>query len=135
MSKNNEVMEVEKQEVAPAEGTERMSNRRLFSPRTDIFEKNDQVIVVADMPGVDEKSINVDIEKNVLTINGKVGNEEYPNHSLMYREYEVGDYQRKFTLSNEIDIDKIEAKMKDGVLQLFLPKISPTMKKIDVRMG
>jgi len=133
MAKNSEVMEVEKQELTPAEGTERLSSQRAFIPRSNIYETNDRVILFADMPGVDAKSVDVQVEKNILTINGSVNPEMIDKHTLAYAEYEVGDYQRRFTLSNEVDISKIEAMVKDGVLRLNLPKIVPTTKKINVK--
>ena len=135
MAKTSEVMEVEKQEVTPAEGAERLSNRRSFMPRCDIYEMEDKVFVVADMPGVDKDSVDIQVEKNTLTIDGKVMSEDDNKYSLAYSEYEVGDYQRRFTLSNEIDITGIEAKVKDGVLRLYLPKIIPSSKKVAVRAG
>ncbi len=133
MAKNTEVMEVEKQELTPAEGTERLSSQRAFIPRTDIYETNDKVVLFADMPGVDAKSVDVQVEKNILTINGSVKPETFDKHSLAFAEYEVGDYQRRFTLSNEVDVSKIEAMVKNGVLRLNLPKIVPTTKKITVK--
>jgi HSP20 family protein len=135
MAKTNEVIEVEKQEVAPSEGAERLSNRRSFMPRCDIYEMEDKVFVVADMPGIDSESVDIKVEKNILTIDGWVAPEEDDKHSLAYSEYEVGDYQRRFTLSNEIDITHIEAKVKDGVLRLYLPKVIPSSKKVIVRAG
>jgi len=133
MAKNSEVMEVEKQELTPAEGTERLSSQRAFIPRTNIYETNDRVVLFADMPGVDAKTVDVQVEKNVLTINGSVNPETFEKHTLAYAEYEVGDYQRRFTLSNEVDVSKIEATVKDGVLRLNLPKIAPTTKKVTVK--
>ncbi len=130
-----EVMEVGKEEITPSEGTERLSNRRAFIPRTDIFESDDSVFLTADMPGVDEKSVDINIEKNTLIISGSVAEQPMDKHGLMYAEYEVGDFQRRFTLSNEINVNKIEAKMKDGVLRLVLPKLTPTTKKIAVKAG
>jgi len=126
-------MEIEKQEVTPVEGAERLSNRRSFIPRCDIYEMEDKVFVVADMPGVDSNSVDIQVEKNILTINGQVPVDQDDKHSLAYTEYEVGDFQRRFTLSNEIDINSIEAKVKDGVLRLYLPKIIPSSKKVVVR--
>jgi len=135
MAEKEKILEIEKKEVTPLEGTERMSSRRTFIPRTDIHETEDKVFVIADMPGVDEKSIDINVEKNTLTINGTVDPEVINNHALVYAEYEVGDFHRKFTLSNEIDVDKIEAVVKDGVLRLYLPKVGPSTKKIAVKAG
>ena len=135
MDNKTELMEVSKPELTTVEGAERLSNRRVFIPRTDIYETDDKVFLVADMPGVDEKSIDINIEKNVLTISGKVPEEKMEKYSLLFAEYESGDYQRRFTLSNEVNVDKIEAKVKDGVLRLVLPKLTPATKKIPVKAG
>ncbi|HEY3320058.1 MAG TPA: Hsp20/alpha crystallin family protein [Planctomycetota bacterium] len=119
---NNEAQTIEKREAQTPEGVERMSARRVFMPRADICEIDDGIVVLADMPGVDEKTVDITLEKNVLTISGRVEVEEPKNHNLVYAEYEVGDYQRVFTLSDEIDRDGITAVVKNGVLRLVLPK-------------
>jgi HSP20 family molecular chaperone IbpA len=86
------------------------------------------------MPGVDENSVDITLEKNILTINGYVEAETPENYSLAYAEYEVGDYQRSFTLSNQIDFEKIEAAVQQGVLRLRLPKAGPAKaRKITVK--
>jgi len=120
--KDLQVQDVEKQEVAQVNGTERTRARTAFVPKVDIYEVAEDIFVVADMPGVDENAIEVMVEKNVLTIDAYVEPEESDTYSLAYAEYEVGDYHRRFTLSNEIDQNKIEALVKDGVLRLRLPK-------------
>jgi HSP20 family molecular chaperone IbpA len=121
-----------KQEVVS--GAERTRARKAYIPRVDIFETENNIVVVSDMPGVDENSIDITLEKGVLTINGWVEPTQPDNYSLAYAEYEVGDYQRSFTLSNEVDQDNIQATVKDGVLRLQLPKIGPAKaKKIAVR--
>jgi len=132
--KNLQVQDSEKQEVATVNGAERTRARRAYVPRVDIYETNDDIFAVADIPGVDENSIEITLEKDVLTINGYLDPEESETHNLAYAEYEVGDYQRSFKLSNEIDQSKIEALVKDGVLHVRLPKAGPAKaKKIDVR--
>ncbi len=121
----NALQEVKKQEVEVMEGTERSRSVKAYVPRVDIYETDEAVHVVADMPGVDEKSVDITLEKNVLSIYGEVNPDKPENYSLAYAEYEMGDYERKFTLSDEIDRDKIEASVKDGVLRLTLPKAGP----------
>jgi HSP20 family protein len=74
------------------------------------------------MPGVDEKTVDVELEKNILTISGHVEGGVVKDWALAYSEYEVGDYERVFTLSDEIDRGKIKATVKNGVLHLDLPK-------------
>jgi len=132
--KELQVQEAEKQEIEGSEA-ERTRDCPAFTPRADIYEANDRIVIVADMPGVDEMSVDITLEKNVLTINGYVEPVEPEGYALAYAEYRVGDYVRSFTLSNQIDQEKIEATLKDGVLHLTLPKIEPTSKKIAVKAG
>jgi len=136
MADETKNLEIKKEEVTTAEGTERTRERRAFVPRATIYETDEEVVVVADLPGVDEKSVDLMLEKNELTINGTVEWEAPEGYTLAYAEYEVGDYQRKFIVSNEIDRDNIEAVVKDGVLQLKLPKaMVAKTRKVAVRAG
>jgi HSP20 family protein len=132
-NKELQTQEVEKQEIT-TNGAERTRARKAYVPRADIFETRDAVVVVADMPGVDENSIDITLEKGVLSINGFVEQDQPDNYSLAYAEYEVGDYFRRFTLSNEVDQENIQATVKNGVLRLHLPKVGPAQaKKISVK--
>ena len=135
MTNENElqVHDAEKQEIDETEA-ERTRDRKGFVPRSDIYEDGDHIFIVADVPGVDENSLEITLEKSVLTINGYVEPQAPEGYALAYAEYEVGDYQRSFKLSNQIDLDKIEATVKDGVLRLHLPKVGPAQaKKIAVK--
>ena len=129
-----QVQETEKQEIDES-GAERTRAGACFVPRADIYETNEGIVVLADMPGVDEESIDITLEQNVLTINGYVASQRPEDYSLAYAEYRVGDYQRRFTVSDQIDKDNIGATMKDGVLRLHLPKAEPSTKKISVKAG
>ena len=113
--------EAEKQEIAEGD-VERTRARRCYVPRTDIYELGDDVFLAVDMPGVDDKSVDITLERNVLTINGYVDPVFPENYQMAYAEYDVGDYQRSFKLSDDVDRDRIEATVKDGVLRLRLPK-------------
>jgi HSP20 family molecular chaperone IbpA len=127
---------VEKQEVEVVEGTERTRPGKAYIPRADIYETNDELVIVADMPGVAENSLDITLEKNVLSIKGFVDLPTPDNYSLAYAEYEVGDFERNFTLSNELDRENISAKVKNGVLYVYLPKAAPAKtKKITVNAG
>lgn len=117
-----QTQEVEKQEVQSSDGSERTRATRAYVPRVDIYETDNEIKLVADMPGVNEESLDITLEKNVLSIDGYVNSIAPSNYNLAYAEYDEGDYHRRFTLSNEIDQDKIEASMKHGVLHLTLPK-------------
>jgi HSP20 family molecular chaperone IbpA len=130
-----QVQEVEKREVEES-GAERTRSQRAFVPYADIYETGDEIVVVADMPGVSEETVEITLEQDVLTINGYVEPTPPEGHSLAYAEYDVGDFVRSFRVSNEIDRDGIEATLKDGVLQLHLPKAGPAKtKKISVKTG
>jgi len=133
-SKELQTLEAEKQEVETVEGVERTRARRAYVPRVDIYETDDAIVLLTDVPGVDQKSMDITLEKNVLTINGYVDAKDPDNYSLAYAEYETGDFERSFTLLEEIDRDKIEATVKDGVLRLYMPKAGPAKtRKITVK--
>jgi HSP20 family protein len=130
-----QVQETEKREVAETDA-ERTRDRLAFVPRADIYETDDEIVVVADMPGVDENTVDIALENNVLTINGYVEMEQPEGYSLAYAEYRVGDYQRALSLSDQIDQEGIEATVKDGVLRLHLPKITEArVKTIAIKAG
>lgn len=131
---SDQIMEVEKNEVTTAETTERTRDTRCFVPRADIYEVDDHVVILVDVPGADESSIDINLEKNILTINAFVEPVFLEDYAPAMTEYEVGDYTRSFRLSNEIDRDKIEATVKDGVLRLSLPKAGAALnRKINVK--
>lgn len=132
----SEVMGTAKHEDKPTEGTERTRSRRVFRPRTDIIETDKAILIVADMPGVDENSTDIRVEKHVLSIEGRVNWQMPVSHQEIYSEYEVGDYHRAFTLSEEVDADRIEAQITHGVLRLTLPKAAPPeARRITVKAG
>ena len=125
-----------KQESAAPNGTERIQARKVFVPVVDIVETDQALLLISDMPGVDEKGVDVTVEKNILTISGRVESEIPNGYKLSYEEYGVGDYERSFTLPNEIDRDGIQATMKDGILKLTLPKAKQAVaKKVTVAAG
>jgi HSP20 family protein len=130
------MQEMEKQEITAPEDTERTRDCQCFVPRADIYEVDDQIVVVTDVPGASEESIEITVEKNVLTINAYVDPVKHEGYALTWAEYEVGDYQRSFRLSEEIDRNKIEATIKDGVLRLYMPKAKEAQaRKISVKAG
>ena len=93
-----------------------------FQPTVDIFETKDELVLVADMPGVPADALNVHLEGDELSIEGRVRPEDYEGLKPLYVEYAVGGYFRRFTLGEMIDRDGIKAQMKNGVLVLKLPK-------------
>lgn len=127
---------LKKKESEMPSGVERTSDRPLFTPLVDIFPYKGGTLLVADMPGVDEKNVEIQLEQGTLTINGRVSPAEYPNHRLVYSEYRVGDFHRCFKLSENIDANRIEATMKNGTLRLFLPEAEEAKpKRISVKAG
>jgi HSP20 family protein len=95
----------------------------VYSPATDIFEDDNAITVLADMPGVKAQDLKIDLRENVLTLTGRVTALENGNESVVLREYESGMFFRQFTLSETIDQAKIDARLTDGVLRLELPKV------------
>lgn len=127
-------MELERQEARPVGRVERTRNRPVLTPPVDIFETNDEIVLISDMPGVDDKSIDITLEQDVLTVEGRVKLEPREGYELTLTEFGAGDYRRVFTLSTEVERDKISAEVKDGVLRLVLPKAEPAKaKKIVVK--
>jgi HSP20 family molecular chaperone IbpA len=99
-----------------------MPPRPVFMPSTDIYETKDSIVVLAEMPGVSPEGVDISLERRVLTIRGRSTANEHAGYQRVYNEYSDGHYERVFTLSENIDRDRIEATLKDGVLQLALPK-------------
>ena len=121
-----------KQELTGAEATR---PGRTFSATVDIFETNDAITVLADMPGVRADGLSIDLRDDVLTIDGRVADDlEGNGERVLVREYETGGYRREFRLTNLIDRDRIDASLRDGVLRLTLPKAEAARpRRIEVR--
>src|SRR2546426_2439533 len=116
---NQELTTHEKQELKQGEQTR---PGRTYIPDVDIYETTDSLWLWADMPGIDENSLEVNVADGVLSIEGQVALQDYDNLTPVYTEYNIGNYARRFTLSNEIDSERIKARMNNGVLELELPK-------------
>ena len=120
-----ETTDIQKKEAQEVKTIERTRAVKVFVPAVDIIETDKDIQVFADMPGVNKDSIDITLEKDVLTIQGNAESFSPQGYDLAYVEYEYGDYQRSFTLTENIDQEKIEAKYSDGVLELRLPKMEP----------
>ena len=105
--------------------SQRTRDRQVYTPRVDIFENADGLELLVELPGADESSVNVTLDKSVLRIEAEVEPPAYEGFRLVSAEYGVGDYSRSFNLSEEIDRERIQARMKDGVLRLSLSKVEP----------
>jgi len=125
MTEKRKDIKVRKKEGLTTAMPERTRAKRTVTPRVDICESGSDMVVFADMPGVNEGSANITLDRGILTIEGFVEPDKLEGYDLAYAEYDVGDYYRVFTLSDAIDQDRIEASIKDGVLKLVLPKAEP----------
>jgi len=106
----------------------------VFLPAADIYETRDNIVVLAEMPGVAPDGVDITLERRVLTIRGRSATGEHTGYQRVYNEYADGDYERVFTLSENIDRDRIEATLKDGILNLVLPKAeSARARKIELK--
>jgi HSP20 family protein len=116
------------QEVAPHEkreldqAQERTEAGRFFSPYSDIHETDRAVILSMEVPGVDKNGIDIQLDKGVLTVKGKVDAAKYESLRPIYSEYNVGNFVRTFSVSPKIDANGIAATVSDGVLRIELPK-------------
>ncbi len=137
MAKNeSKEMQLSEQEAIPGEELERTRERQCFVPKTDIFETNQEIVLVADIPGVGSNSLDITLEKNVLTIEAIADSTPPEGYKVTYSEYDPGDFRRQFRLAGEIDQDHIEATVTDGVLRLKLPKAEiAKVKKIPIKAG
>jgi HSP20 family protein len=96
---------------------------RIYLPTTDIFETENALMVVMEMPGVVKEHASITVEDNVLTVTGRIDFSKYEKLQPVYTEYNIGHFQRSFSLApSSIDEHRITAEMKDGVLTLTLPK-------------
>ena len=126
---------IERQEPQAVE-PKRLAQKPIFVPRTDIVETSESIILYADMPGVDEESVELTLNKELLTIEGRVAGSQRDGYRLMHREARSGDFRRSFRVSDDIDVDGIEASVKNGVLRVELPKAKAAKaRKIEVSLG
>ena len=107
----------------------------VFSPAVDIVRDDDAITLVADLPGVRKEDLELRVEDGVLSIAAPVAEIE-ARHRPVYREYGIGGYARRFSVSDRIDAARISAELKDGVLTVTLPKADRLRpRKIDVKVG
>jgi HSP20 family protein len=104
-------------------GAEQTRQGPVYTPAADIFENENAITVLADMPGVKAQDLKIDLHDSVLSLTGTVTVVEGTGETDVLREYRPGTFYRRFTLSETIDQTKIDAKLVDGVLRLELPKV------------
>ena len=110
----------EKKELVAKE--EKTVPGRYYVPSADIYETDEALTVVMEMPGVEKKDLDVNVEKDVLRVDGRIDFSKYKDMEPLYAEYNVGHYARSFALGSAIDQEKISANVEDGVLTLTLQK-------------
>ena len=120
MSGAQELAVREKQELATQD--EKTTPGRYYVPAADIFETDEALTVIMEMPGVQKNNVNIALENDVLRVDGQIDFSNYKEMEPVYTEYNIGHYTRGFTLSNKIDQSKISAQLDSGVLTLTLPK-------------
>ncbi|MDR3553390.1 MAG: Hsp20/alpha crystallin family protein [Syntrophobacteraceae bacterium] len=113
-------LQIEEKKAVQATG-ESTRDIPVFVPAVDIYESENALTILADMPGVPIEKIDIDLDSDQLTIRGTVDQEEVKG-KVIFKEFTYGDYYRQFSLSSDIDRAKIQASTKDGVLKLVLPK-------------
>jgi HSP20 family molecular chaperone IbpA len=120
MTTNQELTTKEKEVVSG----ERTHRERYYVPEVDIRETDDSLLLYADMPGVSTESIRVDLDNDVLRIAGDVAPRDYEGLTPLYTEYNVGNWVRRFTLTDTHRLagDKVSARLTNGVLEVRLPK-------------
>lgn len=120
MGTSQELAVREKREVTTKE--EKTVPGRFYVPATDIYETEEALTLVMEMPGVDRKNLEVTLENDLLHVEGKIDFGNYDGMEPVYTEYNVGHYARSFALSKRVSQDGISAQLEDGVLKLTLPK-------------
>jgi HSP20 family molecular chaperone IbpA len=125
MAKSQELAVRDKKELVTKE--EKTVPARYYVPDTDIFETGEALTLVMEMPGVDKKDLSLTLENGVLRAEGKIDFSKYEGLEPVYAEYNVGHYVRAFTLPEQVDQERIEAQLNDGVLRLTLRKAKAAM--------
>jgi HSP20 family protein len=131
MAESKEIVRSEENQ-APVEQTR---NEPVFTPAVDIYEADEGMILMADLPGVDKGDLHISLEEDTLTIEADV-QKPADSGSYLLNEYRVGRFYRQFKISSDFDREKIQANLKDGELKLVLPKAEALKpRKIQVSAG
>lgn len=110
--------------------------RLLFNPPIDIYETPDGLVLYADLPGVTAEGLDLQVQDNRLTLFGRVQQNLPPVTAVVHQEYQVGDFLRSFILSDEVDHERIQAKLTNGVLRVDLPRAARAKpRRIEVSPG
>ena len=113
---------IAKREIEAVQKTETPESPIIYVPQVDISENDEHIRLLADLPGVDPKSVDVSVEHNVLTVEGQALIDVPVGYQMIGQEYGIGKYRRDFTLPSMIDTAGIKARVNQGVLEVTLPK-------------
>ena len=119
---NGKSLQVQEKRELVSKG-EKTVPARYYVPDTDIYETEDALEVVMEVPGVDRKDIDIRLEEDVLRVEARIDTAKYEGMEPLYTEYNVGHFARRFALSHMIDQQQIGAALSDGVLTLTLKKV------------
>jgi HSP20 family molecular chaperone IbpA len=129
-AQNNGLSQIPLNQSPPAErpvaNESPVGERVLFTPPIDIYETGDGLVLVADLPGVSVQSLDLQVQNNKLTLLGRVPNTVPPGAKLLHKEYEEGDFLRSFILSENVDHERVTARLNNGVLEVVLPHAAKT---------
>ena len=114
------------------EAPERIKSRPVFAPRVDVHENENEIVLVADLPGVAPEGVDITVEKNVLALRARRNDRAAEGAGRLYSEVENGDYERAFTLGGDVDGDAITARLANGALTLTVPKRAPRARRVAV---
>jgi len=107
---------------------------RYFVPSTDIYETEEALQLVMEVPGVDRKDIDIRLEEDVLRVEARIDMSKYDGMEPLYTEYNIGHFARAFSLSHRIDQQQITASLDDGVLTVTLKKVQQVLpRRIEIR--
>ncbi len=121
--KEKKEMETTEKKAIERSGAESTREGVLYVPDVDIVETDEAITLWVDVPGARRDQVDIDINENVLTLTARV--EPPAWERPLYREYDVGGFERRFTLGEKVDQEKISAKLEDGVMILTVPKAAP----------
>ncbi len=123
----------EKQVVRRGESAEELQT---LLPRVDVFENKDGILLLADMPGVSKDKLELRVENDTLLIEGEIAPDTPENMEAVYAEVRLSRYRRAFSLSSELDTSRIDAQLRDGVLNLRIPRHAHAQpRKIEVKVA
>jgi HSP20 family molecular chaperone IbpA len=132
MTEDQKDLEVSEKKAIEKSDGEPTREGLMFQPHVDIVEDANAITLFADLPGVRKEDVDIDVREGVLTLTGPVSAADESWQSLV-REFQMGGFTRRFTLSERIDTEKINAKLEHGVLRLDLPKVEQAKpRKIEI---